>query len=532
MANFISSNLSYKNTTLLQNIVLDFLDGKLKNIQQPMIDVEQIIEKTTTKKFSIEKRTVLVNVLLDQYKDLDDKRKNNLILQLKNENTFTICTAHQPNIFTGYLYFIYKIVHVIKLANELNAEKSDFNFIPIFYIGSEDHDVDEIGTFYFNEKKFQWKPNKNGACGEMTLDELQVIKEDILSFLNPNDEFQLDIINKINKAYTRENTLAKATQLFVNAIFENTDLLILDANNSLLKKQFIPIIKDEIFNQHALEHVKKILEGDLKNYKIQAHAREINLFYLHKNLRERIFFENNKWKIKNTELEFSLEEMNTEIEQYPERFSPNVILRPLYQETILPNVIQLGGGSEVAYWLQLKGVFDFYKVDFPQLVLRQSVLFLNKKTIKKFEKSNLALHDFLDSFCDILEKQVEENEHLEALKNKLNVLEDDYKKLIFSLKFISSNLENSLQSQLAKISKLHSRMEVKTKAHLKKNEVELENDILRIKNELFPDGIFQERKINFISLQQQYVGVNIISFLLAEMNILGNELQVFSEENE
>ncbi|MBP6456360.1 MAG: bacillithiol biosynthesis cysteine-adding enzyme BshC [Chitinophagaceae bacterium] len=529
MTNFISSNLSFKKTTLLPQIVLDFFVGKLKNIQTPIDDLEQVFEKINSKKFPLENRNVLANVLLEQYEEINDQRKNELILQLKDENTFTICTAHQPNIFTGYLYFIYKIIHVIKLAKELNSKKSKFNFIPIFYIGSEDHDVDEIGTFFFDEKKFQWKPKKNGACGEMTLENLQDIKTEIIKMLNPNDANQLEIINNIKLAYSAENTLAKATRLFVNALFENTDLLILDANNTKLKKLFTPIIKDELFNQNSLGLVKKMLEGELKNYKIQAYPREINLFYLKENLRERIVFENEKWKINHTNIEFSALEIEAELENFPERFSPNVILRPLYQETILPNVIQVGGSSEIAYWLQLKEVFDFYNVDFPNLILRQSVLFLNNKSIRKIEKSRLDLYDFFNSIDELLEKKVQDNTDLVSLKNQLNTLEEEYNKIISSLNFISPNLTISLQAQLAKIKKLHNRIELKTKAHLKKNDEDLINDMQRIKKEIFPNGIFQERILNFIALQQQFPDINIIKFLLEKMNISGKELQLISE---
>lgn len=529
MTSFISSNLSYKKTSLLPQIVMDYFDEKLKNIQTPIDDLEQIFEKIDSKNFPLENRIVLANELLNQYKDINDIRKNELILRLKDENTFTICTAHQPNIFTGYLYFIYKIIHVIKLANELNSKESKYNFIPIFYIGSEDHDVDEIGAFYFNNNKFQLKPNKNGACGEMTLENLQDIKAEIISMLNPNDGNQLEIVNKLNWAYTAENTLAKATQLFVNALFENTDLLILDANNAQLKTIFKPIIKDELFNQNSFGLVKKMLEGELKNYKIQAYAREINLFYLKENLRERIVFENNIWKINNTNIEFSKAEIEAEIDNYPERFSPNVILRPLYQETILPNVFQIGGSSEIAYWLQLKDVFDFYKIDFPQLILRQSVLFLNNKSVLKIEKSKLEIVDFFKSTEELLENNVKENADLESLKNQLNNLEVEYNKIISSLNFISPNLTISLQAQLAKIKKLHKRIELKTKAHLKKNDEDLINDLQRIKKEIFPNGIFQERILNFITLQQQFPHTNKIQFLLENMNITGNELQIFSE---
>src|SRR5690606_7245616 len=157
----------------------------------------------------------------------------------------------------------------------------------------------------------------------------------------------------------------------------------------------------------ALEKVSKTNEAINtlpSNYKIQVNPREINLFYLNKNLRGRILETDDLFGVLDTDIRWTKDELLAEVNEYPERFSPNVILRPLYQEIILPNLCYIGGGGELAYWLQLKSNFEAQKVTFPILLLRNSVLLITEKQKEKLNKLKVSVADLFLNQNDLMTK--------------------------------------------------------------------------------------------------------------------------------
>jgi uncharacterized protein YllA (UPF0747 family) len=158
----------------------------------------------------------------------------------------------------------------------------------------------------------------------------------------------------------------------------------------------------DIIEQNSFKNISAVNEQLQKlGVHIQVNPREINFFYLKDNLRERLVFENDRYSVMNTDISFTEEELKQEIKTAPERFSPNVVMRPLYQECILPNIAYVGGGAELVYWLELKSNFDFYKVDFPILILRNSGLVIKKETAAKIKSMELAPADIFKSADEI-----------------------------------------------------------------------------------------------------------------------------------
>ncbi|HEX7846853.1 MAG TPA: bacillithiol biosynthesis cysteine-adding enzyme BshC, partial [Chitinophagaceae bacterium] len=379
----IATRIPYRQTNAFSNIILDYLDHAeaLKKFyaQPPSLQgIQKAIEER--KKFTTN-REVLVQELKKQYEavSVSEQTKKN-IESLLSPKSFTITTAHQNNIFTGPLYFIYKIVHAIKLADHLNESLPGNHFVPVYYIGSEDADLDELNHIWLEGEKLVWKTKQKGAVGRMKVDKeltrLIRLIEGQISVLPHGEE----IISLLKDSYSEGKTIQDATFHFVNSLFAEYGLVVLLPDNAALKKQMVAIFEDDLCNQTASAIVeasaKKLEEA---GYKVQANPREINLFYLKDDLRERIEFVNGEWKVVNGSGKFSKEELLQELRDHPERFSPNVILRGLYQETILPNIAFIGGGGETAYWLQLKELFEHYKVPFPVLVLRNSFLVIEKK---------------------------------------------------------------------------------------------------------------------------------------------------------
>lgn len=359
---------------------LDYLNGKevLSSFYTHLPKIESFKDAIHSKNFSSEQRNTLVEVLRGQYHGLElgESAEAN-ISSLISEKTFTVTTGHQLNLFTGPLYFIYKIVSTINLARKLKSAYPEYHFVPVYWMASEDHDFDEINYFKIDGKKYQWNSAQTGAVGDFELD------DSFKSFLNT-----VSFVPEFFKeAYSGSKTLGEAVRKYVHTIFGKEGLVILDGNDLKLKRSFSKVILEDLI-QHT--PFKKATESSDKlsglGYKSQIFPREINFFYLSKGIRERIEKTERGYSVLNTDLRFSESEIRDLVDTHPERFSPNVVLRPLYQEMILPNLAYLGGPAEVIYWLQLKSIFDHFEVPFPVLLPRNFALLLDKKIQKKIEQ--------------------------------------------------------------------------------------------------------------------------------------------------
>ena len=478
---------------------------------------KQLIEKQQNYNFNT--REILVSVLKKQYEALSvsELTKQNIAL-LSKENTFTITTGHQLNLFTGPLYFLYKIISTINLTKELKSKYPTYNFVPIYWMATEDHDFEEINYFNFKGKKFQWNSESSGPVGRLStegLDEfITVFEKELGSGTNA------DAIKKLFKdAYANNDSLANATRHLANELFGSYGLVILDADNSALKTEFTPYIKEELLrqttNKSVLESIKK-----LKEYPIQVNPRKINLFYIEDNLRERILFENGKYKINNTKIEFSENGILELVTKSPEKFSPNVLLRPLYQEVILPNLCYIGGGGEIAYWLELKATFEAFNCTFPMLLLRNSALLTTQKQAKKATKLGLTWMDLFTKQEELINRKVLE---ISEMPIDFSTQKDFLKQQFSYLYAIANQTDKSFlgavkaqeTKQIKGLENLEKRL---LKAQKKKYIAELER-IVDLQNELFPNQSLQERKANFSEFYLES-GKALIEKLVAELKPL------------
>ncbi len=335
------------------------------------------------KKFKDAHRKVLVETLQHQYQGIKESEiTSQQILSLGDSKTFTVTTGHQLNLFTGPLYFIYKIISTVNLAERLNQAYSGHHFVPVYWMATEDHDFDEINYFKLDGKKYQWKSDQAGAVGDFGLE------ESFKAFFQEVSGFVPDFFME---AYQSSGKLSEAVRKYAHHLFGEKGLLIVDGNEAAFKKIFIPVIQEDL-----IQHTPKVLaDSQTKKledlgYKSQIFPREINLFYMEKGIRERIEKSGDIYKVLNSGISFTEKELMDHIEAHPERFSPNVVLRPLYQEMILPNLAYLGGPAEVVYWLQLKGIFDHFEVPFPTLMPRNFAVVLDKAIDKKIQKLGLS----------------------------------------------------------------------------------------------------------------------------------------------
>lgn len=495
--------IDYQATNSFSPTVIQYLenDPALKSFYSFRPDLEGFRQLLQHKKNNC-KRSILTEVLNSQYEKLPVKEVSELTLTnldlLNQENTFTVTTGHQLNIFTGPLYFIFKIVTAINLAKDLKAEFPDKNFVPVYWMASEDHDFAEINHTQIGGKKVQWNEEVFGATGRISTKGIRQALNAYKGVLGI-DHHAEELAKLAETAYTKFEKLADAMRFLVNALFSKFGLVIIDADDACLKQEFATIIEQDITQQNSFKYISATNEDLQKlGVHIQVNPREINFFYLLNEVRERLVFEDNLYKVLNTDIAFSEEELKAEIANHTERFSPNVVMRPLYQEVILPNIAYIGGGAEVVYWMELKANFDFYKVDFPILILRNSGLLVSKRSAEKVASMSLTLPDFFKPADTLKNNWIQVNSqnqlHLNQYWLELNAVFSRIKS--HNIK-IDPTLGPSTEAIEKRLEHAVFNLEKKLIKAEKRNYETRLNQIDQVKAELFPGGSLQERQENF-----------------------------------
>ena len=523
--------ISFRDTNYFSSLICDYLDEnpKLKPLYNrfPSLDnfKDQIDEKKAS--FQTESRTVLVQTLKEQYRNIDTSSKTSLNIDaLSSINTFTITTGHQLNLFTGPLYFLYKIISTINLTNQLKKVYPDCNFVPIYWMASEDHDFDEINFFNFKGKKIQWSRDTNGAVGELNteglIDVFNVFSDQLGQGKNADTLRAL-----FKEGYLNHDNLADATRFIANELFKDHGLVVIDANDASLKRLFIPYVKEELLQNTSYKNVSKSCDAlNELSYKVQVNPREINLFYITEALRERIVYEDGNFKVNETQISWTEAELLNEVETHPERFSPNVIMRPLYQEVILPNLCYIGGGGELAYWFEFKSFFEAVKVPFPILLLRNSALVKTKKQTEKQEKLNLSLQDLFLDQEDLINHQTKALSEIDIdFSNQKQFLQDQFKHLYKLADQTDKSFLGAVAAQEKKQLKGLNNLEKRLLRAQKRTLSEQLNRIKAIQNQLFPNQSLQERNLNFSELYLEF-GDELISKLFVELKPLTKDFLV------
>lgn len=487
-------------------IFLDYIqnDKKLKPFYNLSPNISSFKEAISDRNFTAEKRSLLSQTIASQYADLPIKEAvSQNVSVLQDSNTFTVTTGHQLNIFTGPLYFIYKIITVINACKSLKREFPENDFVPVYWMASEDHDFEEINHFNLFGKDHHWKTDQKGPVGRFSTSSIKTLIDSIPEKLPLFEE-----------AYSKGKTLAAATRIFVHELFGDEGLVVVDGDNPNLKRSFSSFIKDDLLHNNAHKLVVETSEAlDLQGYKNQGFPREINFFYMEDGIRERITKVGDNYEVLNTDLRFTEAEILELVETSPEKFSPNVIMRPLYQEVILPNLAYIGGPAEIAYWLQLKTVFIHYGVDFPILMPRNFALIVPHNSLKKIEKLAISLSDLFLPLQELKQKYIAENgKNGIQLEDEKRILAQTFEKIALTAEETDKSLKGFVEAEATKtfksveniVKRLH-------KAEEKNLEVSM-SQIENLKEKLFPGDGLQERKENILTFSINNPG--IIRFLL------------------
>jgi bacillithiol biosynthesis cysteine-adding enzyme BshC len=485
---------------------------------------QQIQEKKSF--FPSASRAILADVLTQQYVGFEasEATLENIDL-LRKENTFTITTGHQLNLFSGPLYFLYKIVSTINLCEELSEKFPEENFVPIYWMATEDHDFDEINYFNFKGTKVVWNRPDGGPVGRFSTEGLSDVFAEFSKHLGNSRNAEY-IKGLFEKAYLNHSNLASATRYLANELFKAYGLVILNADDAQLKSLFAPIVKDELLNQTSFKAVSKTIANFEQHYKVQVNPRKINLFYMTDTIRDRIVKENDTYIVNNTDVSFTEEEVLTELKDHPERFSPNVIMRPLYQEVILPNLCYIGGGGEMAYWLELKAYFETVNIPFPILLLRNSVQVVSEKQAKKLKNLSISYPEMFLKQHELLAKKVTENSEIQfSFLDAKTLLEQQFAALQRVAEETDASFVGAVNAQQRKQLKGLENLQKRLLRAEKRKHADLVQRITELQNQLLPNQGLEERQRNFSEYYLEY-GELFVTYLKKSLQPLQLEFTI------
>ena len=536
------TTVPFCSTGTFSKLICDYLEANpaLEGFYNRLPKLEnfkaQIEEKQAL--YSNKTRQLLVKTIQAQYGSLTDTSVKNALETLKQANSFTITTGHQLNLATGPLYFLYKIASVCNLCQRLKTHYPEYNFVPVFWMASEDHDFQEINHFRYRKggnanasiQKFEWPQPDAGPVGLRVVDDTAHWLTEFLNTLGASTQSKT-LKDLLAKAYAKGNTLAEATRILAKNLFKGEGLIILDGNTSALKRCFVPYMQEEIttaFTYNTVNKSSEILKQ--RGYHAQVTAREINLFYITDTLRKRIVnTENNIYEVKDTAIKFTKAELLRAIAETPHLFSPNALLRPLFQEVVLPNLAYIGGGGELAYWLQLQSCFKQAKTPFPILVLRNSVLLIHKAEAKQIESLGVDPVDLFLSKHEFVNKYIRAKSEIPIdFSSQKAFLKTQFKDLYTLAKKTDASFIGAVAAQEIKQCNGLDALEKRLLKAQKRKLASYTERLTSLHSALFPEGKLQERYLNFSGFYEYTP--NLITLLINTLDPLHKAFVIFEDK--
>jgi bacillithiol biosynthesis cysteine-adding enzyme BshC len=498
-------------------LVLDLLnqDENVRPFISDFFTKENCISAAGNRSFSKEKRTVLSAQLIQQYQQLflSDKLKKN-IQSLLSENTFTVVTGHQICAAGGPLYLIYKLFTAIRITQELNASQSEFHFVPAYWMATEDHDIEEIRHFHWGKEKVELATEFEGVAGELPT-------KDFLFWLNEKKaegKFnEIGLSELFIQAYSKSN-FAEATRFWVNELLGEFGLVCIDGNDKKLKELATSLFDKEIQDQFIFSEVSnanKALENSGYNPNIQP--RDFNLFWLKENselkIRKRIDKNGAQFQTSDGERHFTKQELN----EISVALSPNVLLRPLYQETILPNIAYIGGPSELGYWLQLKNAFQSANLQMPLLAHRISMVLLRKRDVDFVSKNDLNISEMVQEKLHDAQKKMLGAMNVKSFENEISTTSKNFENLRGYIFEIDASLVGWISAEEKKQMDQWGNIEQKIKKAIKSKEEVKFNQLEKFFAFVHPNQISQERVFSLL-YAAEIVGWNELKELLEQID--------------
>lgn len=460
-------------------------------------------------------RQLVADVLSEQYASSPEILPEALIRKLGNAESCTVTTGHQLCVMGGPAYWVYKLASVIQLAQKL-SRMYNAEVIPVYWMATEDHDIDEVRSLHAFGKKVTWNTTQEGAAGRLLLDDATNFIEEFTGVLGSSPK-ALEISATLRKIYSPGKTLTAATREFVHYLFGDA-IVCVDPDHPALKRMAVSVFTDELQHSRAEALVKQtssFLIG--KQYEVQVNPRNINLFYLEGNLRDRIERKGEDFVLVNSKRNFSREDLLNEVKSSPEKFSPNVVLRPVYQQLILPNVAYVGGPGELVYWMQYKELFDHYRVAFPVLQPRFFGMEISSKDHEWMRRNRIEFSDLVGNFDEALNRKLADRAGEElSLENEKEVVELLRSTIAEKASRADATLRAFAEAEMKKAIDALKVVEVRMLRAIKQREEIFTTQFRKLRDKVMPDNILQERSENFLALWVS-TGISVQDILNADL---------------
>ena len=478
-------------------------------------------------------RSLLFSIIKDQYNNLNlsVKTSQNIDL-LKDKKTLAVVTGQQLGITGGPLYTFYKIITAIKLSNYLSERYDEYNFVPIFWLEGDDHDFNEVRSIsIIDENNELSKINYDdgiddeedrGSVGQITInDSINNFFESLSKKLRET-EFKGDILNKLKEFYSPGKTFKGAFKELIFWLFDEYGLIIFDPQDPKFKVLLKPVFKKEVkdFRLHTEKLVSVSAELE-ELYHAQVKVHPVNLFYSYDEGRFLIEPVENEFRLKRKRKKFTFEEIIDTIENSPENFSPNVLLRPICQDYILPTAFYVAGPSEIAYFAQVTPLYQIFEIESPVIYPRASATILEKNISSVLKKYELEVHDIFTEPEKLRTKiirsvsEVTLDEMFKDTSDKIEAALDQLKEKLFEFDKTISDASTKYKQKIFNDLDV---LKVKAMdAQKKKHEVTL-RQIDKAVNSLYPNSNLQERELNFIYFAHKY-GLEILKQIFNELEI-------------
>lgn len=486
-------------------------------------------------------RRTLVEVMSDQNRRFGSPaRTMENIALLARPTAHAVVTGQQVGLFGGPLYTAFKAITAIGLAERLKAKFPDHDFVPVFWIEGEDHDFEEVHASEVFDAEAQpvrveylpggVMPDRNpGPVGEMVFDATLERTFAALEAALPRTEFTAPLLARLKEAYAPGRTFNQAFAAWMNMLFEDEGLILLSPNDVRLKRLLIPLFEREIREYPRTSQMVIAQSAELEQrYHAQIKARPVNLFLFHKGGRYAIEPREHDFSLRGTRHFLKPEELLAIAHDTPELLSPNVVLRPVAQDMLLPTVAYVAGPSEIAYHAQLGPVYRQSDVARPILYPRVSASFVEERVVRAMDRYQLELPVFFGEVEEIKARVLEQIEEVkverlfaDAERNVGEALSE----LRFGLKEIDQTLQGPLDGFRKKIdANLQVLREKAVAAQQRRHEAAM-RQVERAAGSLLPGGVLQERRISLLSYMNKY-GPELVRWLKGELDIGGFKHQV------
>jgi bacillithiol biosynthesis cysteine-adding enzyme BshC len=505
---FSSRRIDPELTGSYHRLTLDYIGNKpeLRAYYQYAPDLEGFRTFLKGDPYSKLNRKELAEIIRSQSATVENTTEKSVsnIQLIEKPNSFVVVTGHQLCLMTGPLYFVYKLLSAVALSHRLTREFPGYHFVPVYWMASEDHDFEEINHFSSEGKSITWQSSQTGAAGDLSTDELGALLPGLKELFGSGSGSE-ELLSLFEGAYLKHPNLSSATRWLVNELFGDYGIVTVDGNEKTWKGNAQDIFSCDLFDSVPYKAVNESIAGlEVLGYKSQVNPRESNCFYLDKRVRSRIVISGNSFEVADTSIRFSRAEMEDLLKNNPEKISPNVVLRPVYQQRILPCIAYVGGPAEIAYWLEYKKMFDELGATYPILVPRASFTVIDSGIASRISAAGLMPDEIFLPASELEKKVISAEKEYPAFDREVETLKGIYEGLKAKTEQVDKTLGASVLAELQKSLNGLQNIEGKiTRALKKKLEVRISR-IHVIKEKLFPQGSLQERKENFATFYLRF----------------------------